>query len=295
MQEFVTSLFKITVIGAIALTAACRAGDPAHGRRSADDGDETVESAAHQVVSITPEERAAAEARLQARADSTDKKLRRVPNLSRQEKSSLQKDVNAVQIARAQQLGVKPGMPIEALTQSGRLVKLADTTEYWIIRELTYSVPYVTPSAEAMLIEIGKRFHERLDSLGIPRYRLDITSILRTPEKQSALRKANRNASRVVSAHEYGTTVDIAYRRYAPPVQDSIGDIPLDAAARIVADSVMVDVGRQRAAEMQAVLGRVITEMQREGLVMVRMERSQTVYHITVARRIPRASRGGVT
>jgi hypothetical protein len=294
MQGILTSLFRIAIIAAIGLTAACRPDDPAHARRNADDGDSTVESSAKPVV-ITPEERAAAEARLQAQADSVDKKLRKVSNLSRQEKSNLTKDVNAVQIARAQQLGVKPGTPIETLTESGRLVELADTTEYWIIRELTYSEPYVTPSAEAMLIEIGKRFHARLDSLGIPRYRLDITSILRTPEKQSALRKANRNASRVVSAHEYGTTVDIAYRRYAPPVQDSIGDIPLDAAARIVADSVMVEVGRERAAEMQAVLGRVIAGMQREGLLMVRMERSQTVYHITVAKRIPRASTAGVT
>ena len=293
MQGFATSLLRLTTITIIGLTAACRADDPAHDR-NVDEG-ESVESAGNAVVTISAEERAAAEAKLQAQADSIDKKLRRVPNLTRKEKSSLQKDVNAVQIARAQQLGVKPGTPIETLTESGRLVKLADTTQYWIIRELTYSEPYVTPSAEAMLIEIGKRFHERLDSLGIPRYRLDITSILRTPEKQSALRKANRNASRVVSAHEYGTTVDIAYRRYAPPVQDSIGDIPLDAAARMVADSVMIEVGRQRAAEMQAVLGRVMTEMQREGLLMVRMERSQTVYHITVAKRIPRASSSGVT
>jgi hypothetical protein len=293
MQGFATSVLRITTITIIGFTAACRADDPAHARD--DGGDPTVESAPNAVVTITAEERAAAEARLQAQADSIDKKLRRVPNLTRKEKSSLQKDVNAVQIARAQQLGVKPGSPIETLTESGRLVELADTTQYWVIRKLTYSEPYVTPSAEAMLIEIGKRFHERLDSLGIPRYRLDITSILRTPEKQSALRKANRNSSRVVSAHEYGTTVDIAYRRYAPPVQDSIGGIPLDAAARMVADSVMIEVGRQRAAEMQAVLGRVMTEMQREGLLMVRMERSQTVYHITVAKRIPRASRSGVT
>jgi hypothetical protein len=31
-------------------------------------------------------------------------------------------------------------------------------------------------------------------------------------------------------------------------------------------------------------------DMQREGLLMVRMEKSQTVYHITVAKALPRAS-----
>jgi hypothetical protein len=293
MRGLATTTIRLTIVAVVGLTAACRADDPAHARRNADSAKAPIETPENTVITITEEERAAAEAKLQAQADSVDKKLRKIPNLSRQEKTSLQKDVNAVQIARAQQLGIQPGSSVESLTQAGRLVKLADTTDYWIIRKLTYSEPYVTPSAEAMLIEIGKRFHKRLDGLGIPRYRLDVTSILRTPEKQSALRKTNRNASRVVSAHEFGTTLDIAYRRYAPPVQDSIGNIPLDAAARLVADSVMVDVGRQRAAELQAVLGRVMTEMQREGLLMVRMERSQTVYHITVAKKIPRAAQSG--
>ena len=294
MQGFGQMFTRYAVIAVLGFTAACRADDPAHERRTSDAAAET-DATAEEIVTISEQERAAAEAKLQAQADSVDKKLRKIPNLTRQEKTRLKRDVNAVQIARAKQLGITPGASVETLTQSGRLVMLADTTPYWVVRDLTYSVPYVTPAAEAMLLEIGKRFHERLDSLDIPRYRLDITSVLRTPEKQSALRKANRNASRIVSAHEYGTTVDIAYRRYAPPEQDSIDNIPLDAAARLVADSIMVDVGRERAAELQAVLGRVMAEMQREGLLMVRMERSQTVYHITVARKMPKPGPAGVT
>lgn len=286
MQGFASRFTRISAV-ILAVLIACRADDPAHGKPSDDSGATVASDAA--AVAITEDQRAAAAAGIAVQADSVDRKLRKVPNLSRQEKASLLRDVNAIQIARARQLGIPRGASVEPLTQTGRLVEIADTTPYWIVRELTYSEPFVTPSAEAMLIEIGKRFHARLDSLGIPRYRLDITSVLRTPEKQSALRRANSNASRIESAHEFGTTVDIAYRRYAPPAQDSIGNIPLDAAARLLADSVMVDVGRRRAAELQAVLGRVMRDMQREGLLMVRMEKSQTVYHITVAKSLPRA------
>src|SRR5687767_3766395 len=81
--------------------------------------------------------------------------------------------------------------------RAGKLVRLADSTDLWVVRELDFSVPYVTPSAEAMLVELGRRFQQRLDSLDIPRFRMDITSVLRTPEKQAALRRANSNASRI--------------------------------------------------------------------------------------------------
>jgi hypothetical protein len=54
-----------------------------------------------------------------------------------------------------------------------------------------------------------------------------------------------------------------------------------------MSDSLLVETARERGAEVQAALGRVLQEMQREGKLLVRMERSQTVYHITVARRFP--------
>jgi hypothetical protein len=223
-------------------------------------------------------------------ADSIDRKLRRVPALTRQERTDLRRDVNEHQIERARQLGIRVSRTIDPLVGSGRLVRLPDTTDHWVIRELDYSVPYVTPDAQAMLVEISQRFHARLDSLGVPRYRLDITSVLRTPEKQAELRRRNSNASQTESAHEFGTTVDLAYRRFAPPA----GPLPaaahpaVAAQARLLCDSLVVETGRLRGAELQAVLGRVLHGMQREGKLMVRMERRQTVYHITVARRFPR-------
>ncbi|HET9439116.1 MAG TPA: DUF5715 family protein [Longimicrobiales bacterium] len=226
----------------------------------------------------------AATSQIQRLADSTDKRLRQVRALTLRERIRLRRDKNAAQIARARQLGVRNPGDLDAAVAADKLVKLADTTELWALHNLNYSVPYVTPSAYNMITEIARRFQQRLDSLHVPRYRVVITSAMRTPEKQAALRRINANASDVESAHEFGTTVDIAYRRFAPPIDAA--PLPADTIERL-ADSVMVKTGSLRAAELQAVLGRVIAEMRQEGKLMVMMERSQTVYHVTVARRLP--------
>lgn len=233
----------------------------------------------------------ALEARIHAEADSVDRALRRVSNLRRAEQGALRQDVNDPQTARARALGVRAGNAYEEAAARGRLVRLADTTTYWIVRELDYSVPYVTPGAEAMLAELGRRFQEALDGQGLPRFRMDITSVLRTPEKQAALRRGNPNAADGVSAHEYGTTVDVAYRRFHPPVGPVEAHPALAPQAAALRDSLLAGTAHQRSAELQAVLGRVLLEMRREGKLLVMMERQQTVYHMTVARRFPGAER----
>jgi hypothetical protein len=142
-----------------------------------------------------------------------------------------------------------------------------------------------------MLVEIGERFQAQLDSLDLPPIRMVITSVLRSSEMQSKLRRSNSNAARGVSAHEFGTTLDVAYRRFAPPAPSvdtvTYGAPPqLGPQIRMLQDSLFMETGKQRGAELQAVLGRVIQEMRAEGKLMVMMERSQTVYHMTVARRM---------
>jgi hypothetical protein len=230
----------------------------------------------------TPDDWNGLRARVQPHLDAIDQKLRHVRALTAAERTALRRDVNERHIERARQLGVRVSGPVEPLLAARRLVRLADTTDYWIVRELDYSIPYVTPDAEAMLVEVGRRFHARLDSLGVPRFRLDITSALRTPDQQGQLRRRNSNASRIESSHEFGTTVDIAYRRYAPPAAVVLADV--GEHPRWMSDSLLVETARERGAELQAALGRVMQEMRREGKLLVRMERRQTVYHITVAR-----------
>jgi hypothetical protein len=50
-------------------------------------------------------------------------------------------------------------------------------------------------------------------------------------------------------------------------------------------------VAARRALELKTILGEVLLDVQREGLVMVTMERRQPVFHLTLARdSLPRAS-----
>jgi hypothetical protein len=291
MADIRSGFLRGATFAVVTMAAAC--GPNEHDRDSAGNVEPGSEEAAAENGDApaapriaTPMEWEALRARLQPQLDSLDQRLRRVRNLTIAERIALRRDVNERHIERARLLGLRVTGSVEPLIASGQLVRLPDTTAFWIVRELDYSIPYVTPDAEAMLIEIGRRFHARLDSVGVPRFRLDITSALRTPEQHAELRRRNSNASRIESSHEFGTTVDIAYRRYTPPASDLFADIA--DTPRWMSDSLLIETARERGAELQAALGRVLQEMQREGKLLVRMERRQTVYHITVAQRYPR-------
>lgn len=237
-------------------------------------------------------------ARLTAQTDSMDDALRPLPLLTSREEADLQRFPNAEHIRRARSLGVEPLASAEAadsLARTGRLVRLADSTAFWVIRELEHSQPYVTADVPVLLEEIGRRFHERLDGLGVPRIRLEVSSVLRTPDQQADLRTTNPNAARGTSSHEFGTTFDVAYSGYRAPegwgavrasglpeLEEHLGVVRVLAVERIAA---------RRSRELKAILGGVLREMQDEGKVLVTLEERQPVYHMTVARRLEGGSR----
>jgi hypothetical protein len=230
---------------------------------------------------------------IDARVDSVDDRLEPLPLLRPSEEAALRSYLQDAHLARARALGARPESEdaIPALEREGRLVRLSDTTEYWVIRDLEHSLPYVTPDTRALLRRLGDRFHNRLDGLGIPRYRFEISSVLRTPDQQAALRSDNVNAAGGTSAHEFGTTVDVAYSGYAAPAGPLVEPGRLDATwlegpVRRVSDAAAERVAARRSRELQAVLGTVLREMQSAGLVYVTLERLQPVYHVTVAERL---------
>jgi len=233
---------------------------------------------------VAPSDLSVQRARIVARVDSVDRALRRVRGLTREERAALRQDVNATQLAVAQSGGVRASgeAEIARLRRSGRLVELEDTTSYWVLRDLTHSVPLSTPSARGMLLEASRRFQARMDEMGLPRFRLTVTSVLRTDESQADLRQSNSNAAAGVSTHEYGTTMDISHIRFAPPAAKR--GLPPELAQ--LQDSLMQDVAKRHASALQGELGRVLGDMRREGKVKVMMERQQPVYHTTVAARI---------
>jgi hypothetical protein len=261
----------------------------------AKDGSEPVAAEVHQQAIVaaaepapppmTPADSAEVRATLEGLGEELRARFGTASVLTAREVAELRLDVNAKQIASARELGTRVPSEgaMERLLGEGRLVELEDSTTYWILRRMDHSTPMLTPDAEAMLVEIGRRFHARLQAQGVPPYRMRITSALRTDADQAALRRTNPNASRIVSAHEFGTTVDVSHERFAVPAG---GFGAYEGAGRMpeLEVEILEEVGREHSRVLQAKLGRAIWELRQEGALHVMMEDAQPVYHMTVAR-----------
>jgi len=231
--------------------------------------------------------------RIQERVDSIDAIFQPLPLLRPQQEAALRRFDNDAQLAVARRLGIPANTPRSALDRmvaEGRMVRVADSTEHWVVRKLDHSSPYLTQDAEAALREIAQGFQHALARHGLPAYRLELTSALRSAEDQAALRAANVNAAAGESTHQFGTTFDIAYNAFAPPpapvVWPSIPEAGwLQPHLAWVAGMRAETVAARRSRELMAILGNVLLQLQGEGKIMVTLERLQPVYHVTVARR----------
>ncbi len=222
-------------------------------------------------------------------ADAADRILSPMPVMTPAEEARLRRYLNASHVASAQRGGVRAlnATAVEGFVGEGRLVALPDSTRFWIVREGT-APTWVVPQVLVLLETLGMRFQERLAALDLPAYRFEVTSALRTSERQAGLRGSNANAASGVSSHEFGTTIDLSYAAFAPPLETP--DV-LPAATpeslrpwleRIV-DRSLESVSAQKSRELGKIFGDVLAEAQDEGLALVIYERQQTVYHVTVA------------
>ena len=223
-------------------------------------------------------------------AGSADRILRPLPVMTPAEEEALRRFLNAAHLAQARALGVRVVSRVarDSLLAAGRLVQLEDSTYHWIVRGGT-SPAYVVPHLRTLLEVLGGRFQERLAGLGLPPYRLEVTSALRTSERQERLRRSNANAAAGVSSHEFGTTVDLSYAAFAPP-DDPPGEILTGVSTEFaphlerIVDLALESVSARKSRELGAIFSQVLWEAQTEGLALVIYERQQTVYHLTVAR-----------
>jgi hypothetical protein len=223
-------------------------------------------------------------------ASSADRILRPLPVMTPAEEDALRRFQNASHVARGMAIGVRVESRElrDSLVATGRLVALEDSTRHWIVRRGS-SPAFVVPAVPLLLAELGRRFQDRLEEMGVPPYRIEVTSSLRTAARQERLRRTNANAAAGVSSHEFGTTVDLSYAAFAPPA-DTPADI-LDAVPEglrppmeRLADLALESVSARKSRELGAIFSRVLYEAQAEGLALVIYERQQTVYHVTVAR-----------
>ena len=176
-------------------------------------------------------------------------------------------DINDVQLAVAQAVGVPPVKNREEAEKlKTKLVKLEETDTY-VIDSLTHSIPYLVPSAKELLDDIGRIFQDSLSAKGLNPYKLVVSSVLRTEEDVARLSKGNINATEN-STHRYGTTCDLAYWRYVK-IPDLRGrpyeDVPPEY--------------------LRATLSQVLKDLHDQGdRCFVKYERQQNCFHITVRR-----------
>ncbi len=225
-----------------------------------------------------------------AMADSVEDLLRPVALMRPADEESLRRFSNAENVRVARRVGVHPADDAElrAALADGRLVTLEDSTEHWVLRDGVEA--HVTPATRALLVRLGESFQDRLEEMGLPRFRYEISSALRTPAQQARLRRSNPNAAAGTSAHEFGTTVDIVYEAYPAPaelpdalVAEEAGSLTVEErdALEVIARTFLERMAARKSRELQAILGEVMREAQSRGEVLVTLERQQPVYHIT--------------
>ena len=223
-------------------------------------------------------------------AGSAERILRPLPVMTPAEEDALRRFLNDQHVARARALGVRVTSRTvrDSLIATGRLIQLEDSTHHWIVRRGT-SPAYVVPHLRTLLEVLGGRFQERLVEMGLPPYRIEVTSSPRTTQGQQRLRRSNSNASAGTSSHEFGTTVDLSYAAFAPPAdtpEEILADVPTELAPHLerFVDLALESVSARKSRELGAIFSQVLREAQAEGLALVIYERQQTVYHLTVAR-----------
>lgn len=170
-------------------------------------------------------------------------------------------DLNDLHLSMAQKVGIEPVASREEAEKASQKMEEIQTNAYYEVEELTHSIPYLIPPAARLLEDIGKNFQDSLSNLNASLYKIKVTSVTRTVDDVKKLKKRNRNSS-VNSAHQYGTTFDVSWVRYAK----------LDEK-----DTLNIDKDR-----LKMVLASVLRDLKRADRCYIKHERKQGCFHITV-------------
>ena len=170
-------------------------------------------------------------------------------------------DLNDLHLEKARKVGLSavPATRDDVASLPG-LTEISDN-DYYVVDNLRYSVPYLTPGAAAELGRIAKAFSDSLARKNLVRdYKLVVTSVLRTSADVARLRRSgNPNASEN-SAHCYGTTFDITYTRFFREEETDEFMQPY---------------------ELRKVLAEVLRDEKQAGRLLVKYEAKEHCFHIT--------------
>lgn len=168
-------------------------------------------------------------------------------------------DSNSLQLKAARALGIKPISNISSAYFTSRPLVKIESNEYYVVDSLTHSVPYLVPEAALLLEDIGKSFIDSLKRRGGDHHLIKVTSLLRTPESVTRLRRVNVNATDS-STHQYATTFDLSYSKFY--CSDPSKEI--------------------NQSDLKNLLAEVLLDLRNNGRCLVKYERKTNCFHVTV-------------
>ncbi len=168
-------------------------------------------------------------------------------------------DLNDLHLIAAKKIGIDPPSTRDEVEKLKKKLQEIKSTKTYEVEELKHSIPYLVPQAANLLDKIGENFQDSLTNLDAPRYKLIVTSLTRTNEDVTQLRKRNGNSS-ANSAHTYATTFDISWVRYAKN-DDSKMELSPD--------------------QLKMVLASVLKDLKKSGKCYIKHEKKQGCFHIT--------------
>lgn len=172
-------------------------------------------------------------------------------------------DLNDKHLEAVKAIGIEPvANRTEAEKRKDELVHIV-SNEAYEVDNLTHSIPYLVPRAAELLTAIGTNFLDSLQSKGLNPNRIIVTSVLRTHDDIKRLRPRNVNAS-ANSAHLYGTTFDISWRRFYK-VEEQDGQPLQDVATDT----------------LKMVLAETLRDLRAAGRCYIKYEKKQACFHIS--------------
>ena len=151
---------------------------------------------------------------------------------------------------------LKQKKDIYHLVANEQLVEI-EANEYCVLDTMYYSYPFLTPETKILIDEIGERFQRKLENTILKCTRFTLTSMLRTTNSISRLRKRNRNSIKN-SSHLHGTTFDISYKQFWGDKEYSSVEILY----------------------LQDILAKTISELRSEKRCFATYEQWQTCFHV---------------
>ena len=143
---------------------------------------------------------------------------------------------------------------IRQYVADNQLAQLDNGTKY-MLAKMNYSYPYLTVKSVDFVNQLADAYREACKKKGVAFRPFIITSALRTYESVARLTRVNGNAIKE-SAHLYGTTFDISWRRFGTAQAPSQHNL-----------NILIE---------------VLRDLRDAGACYVKFERHQACFHITV-------------